>query len=56
MGVQFIEAGRVRLSDRALSRLPDGTVLELGEVGQTHRVVLRDNVSRLPSHGPGSPA
>ena len=40
--VRFLGSGRVRLSDPQLSKLVDGSILELHELGQTHRIVLRD--------------
>lgn len=36
-----VHGGRL-ISTRALSKLVDGTVLELDEPGRTHRLVLRD--------------
>ena len=42
LDVRFLGSGRVRLSDPPLSKLVDGSVLELRESEQLHRIVLRD--------------
>ena len=42
LDVRFLGTARERLSDPPLSKLVDGSVLELRELEQTHRIVLRD--------------